>query len=158
MKNERFDYIDIIKGICIIIMVILHSGSGFNKFFNLFNMSTFFICSGYCYNDQYSKSKDEIVVFFIRKLNGLYIPYVICNLVFLITNNLQIKLNLLQGTYLPIEKILVQSLKILLLHGKTELGGPTWFLVTLFGISIIYNLVSYAINKFGKYGIKMHLI
>lgn len=49
VDTNRNPYIDCIKGIAIILMVVGHSGFQFSNWIYLFHMQLFFLCSGYCY-------------------------------------------------------------------------------------------------------------
>ena len=78
MTNEnRLDYIDIYKGIGVILMVMGHIefGKTFDHFIHAFHMPMFFFISGYLYKH---KTKDELsfVSFMINKARALLIPYV----------------------------------------------------------------------------------
>lgn len=71
--HKRIDYIDILKAIGIILMVMGHIsfGTHFYIFIHAFHMPLFFFISGYLYKRKDFKS------FFVGKLKSLLLPYYI---------------------------------------------------------------------------------
>lgn len=127
---KRFDEIDILKSIGIILMVMGHIGFGakFDYWIHAFHMPMFFIISGFLYN-----TKDiSFVDYLKKKIKSLLLPYIIfatghlCIVTF--TNGFKF-----------------DYLKAILLFNTDNMpiAGALWFLTSLFFVDIMY----YFINK-----------
>lgn len=95
MRNSLIDYT---KAIGIILVVIGHSACpiAIKNFIYSFHMPLFFIISGYLIPPTCFKNK---VCFFKRKFKGLYIPFVIWSIVFLLLHNTFIHIGILNDVY-----------------------------------------------------------
>lgn len=84
--RERNKWLDIAKGITIILMVVGHSSipERASNFIYAFHMPLFFIASGWCTN----WDKDGLILFIRRKSKSLLIPFVIYSCIVLITKKL----------------------------------------------------------------------
>ena len=74
-KHERIDFVDLTKGICIILVVMSHIGGAFdqldyNSMLSCFRMPLYFFISGIFF-----KSYEGLFGFVIRKINKLIIPF-----------------------------------------------------------------------------------
>ena len=74
-KNKRIDFVDLTKGVCIILVVMAHIGGAFEKLdyhsmIASFRMPLYFFISGIFF-----KSYEGLFGFFIRKINKLIIPF-----------------------------------------------------------------------------------
>lgn len=76
--TDRDKSIDILKGIAMILVVYGHTWPFCRNFIYLFHMAVFMMASGYCY-----RTRIDVLStwekYIIRKLKGLYIPFVVCN-------------------------------------------------------------------------------
>lgn len=119
-------------------MVVLgHACSPASHFTSQFHMPLFFIISGYLFN-----SRNTVKEFIIRKINSLYLPFVIWNLLFI---GLTIVKNILTST--PTLGYAVKAaIKTLLTLDKHVHLGATWFLGALFVMSVLYKLCDTYIN------------
>lgn len=158
--------IDIIKGLGILSVLAFHSEAPLPTWITLFHMAIFFIASGYCYNPNYSDSTNSLKLFIKKRLKSLYLPYIICMVLYSILHNTFINLNIytdnpeiinIVGTnfghttpYWSLSENLTNIIKILLLHGDAELGGAMWFFATLFEISILYILIEFCLKHLLK--------
>lgn len=73
--NKRIDFVDLTKGICIILVVMAHIDGAFAKFdessmISCFRMPLYFFISGIFF-----KSYEGFAGFLIRKINKLLIPF-----------------------------------------------------------------------------------
>ena len=160
---NRDQNIDLVKGVCIILMVMGHAGAPFRDFIYLFHMAVFFIVAGYLYNTKYSDSFPGVMSFWIKRLNSLYKPFVLWNIFYLLLNNIFIKYNIytdnplflltVEGkdrgisSILSVADIFNKSLGILTFGSRPQLSSASWFLVVLFSISILYASIEYVIKK-----------
>ena len=65
-----------------------HSHSPITKWICMFHMTTFFMISGYLFNDKNIISFQDVFEYIKRKIRSLYLPYIIFNGVAIVTNNL----------------------------------------------------------------------
>ena len=139
---QRLDWLDMAKGIGMILVVYGHSYGPSNYYVYLFHMPLFFILSGFLFN-----SEHNFRTYLYKKFTGLYIPFAGWNFIVMI-----IRLIAAQQSGLLTQKLLdgrVENMKLMFLTvGKDgEYMGATWFLGSLFVISIVYKLVDMIIPE-----------
>ena len=164
IKKARIKEIDILKALAIIGMVLGHAGAPFTHFIYLFHMAVFIIASGFVYKGVSTGKISDIWRFVLKKLKQLYLPFVICNSIFVLLNNLFIKLNIytdnadvllyVTGGHVSTHNKLglVEIIKNIfygfLFKGSTTMGGALWFLAILFFVFILYCFFDFIITKF----------
>ena len=163
MSSVRFDKIDIIKAIGIILMVCGHCNAPFTGWLYMFHMPIFFIASGYCWNSYNARNFSSTARYIWKKIKSLYIPYVVFNGTFAVLQDLFVKINVYTDNPLFLEKAgtgalygllfeesfsatLMSIKNCLLLNNSEQLGGATWFVGTLILISIFHCVYEYFIN------------
>lgn len=143
VKNRNLEK-DVMKGILIFLVVLAHAQGPAHKFIYLFHMSCFFIISGYFWKDKYVDGASSFLVFFRRKMNSLYKPFVLYNIIFLIISI--IFPILVSNTYendFSYPFFIGSVIKIFLLRGRSQLCDSTWFLSTLLQVTILYSMLIY---------------
>jgi fucose 4-O-acetylase-like acetyltransferase len=130
-KENKIEWIDTVKGIGIISVIISHllEDGLVANFINIFHMPLFFFISGYLFKPD----KDNRKKFFLKKIIHLVVPYLSFLLMILVVQHF------VQQT--PFNK---SSIK-LFLWGGTELRGWTatfWFVSCLFFTQQIFKLLS----------------
>jgi len=143
MNNKRVKWIDIAKGIGIILVVLGHSNWFFaqatttmfiQKYIYSFHMPLFFFLSGYLFiKEKYPSFK----AFFIKKVKTLLIPYFffsILSVLFIVILNLKNLDNLISFK--------TAIIQIFYLKSTVVWNEPLWFLVCLFVVEIIYYFLS----------------
>lgn len=157
-KKKRNEYMDIAKGIAIILMVAGHCDGGgvVNNFVNLFHMALFIFISGFFFKFKIVNVK-EFIYFLKKRILSLYIFYLKFELSFYLLTNIFFKIGFLSSAVLYGDKIitpissyqqfLIQILKILILMGREPFCGAFWFIVTLIFINIMYGIIVYISNK-----------
>lgn len=129
--KDRIEYIDLAKGICILLVVLDHiSGSGYfldgnyplNDIFEQTRMPLYFILSGLFFKDYAGGIRE----FLLRKFNRILVPY----LFFL-------------GLYVA----LVKAVYLLTGYILGEIWAPLWFLLCLFWMNVIFATVYYAVRQ-----------
>jgi len=137
--KKRLDYMDIVRGICIIYMIAGHVGFG-NKFFDhyihAFHMPLFFIVSGFFY-----KRKNESLLLFIKKISKkVLVPYLIWSFVALIIDNY---------TLLGRHTGFLHGLKIIFTTNNNEIpiAGALWFLTAFLICNIIFKILDMTIKN-----------
>lgn len=132
MRNEN---IDVVKGVCIILMVIGHSGCPdmLRSFIYCFHMPCFFLVSGYLFRDEHYTQPKQ---FIWKRCKSLYWPFVKWSFLFLLFHNIFCSLYFYPSCY-GISDFLTKSVKIVTMTGSEQLLGGFWFLKELFYSSII---------------------
>lgn len=135
---KRVQWIDIFKGIAILLMVIGHAASPFNGYIYLFHMGAFLFISGYT-----SKlNKVSLDILFLKKILGLLLPYyslsIISIFLLALLHSLGIYDNLFGNNYIEIKgaiKLLFDG------YNVSTFLGATWFLIVLFNVFIVQKLL-----------------
>ncbi|HVT01497.1 MAG TPA: acyltransferase family protein [Patescibacteria group bacterium] len=160
-KVERVEYMDIVKGIAILLVVVGHAGSPFQNFIYLFHMAAFFCVSGYFYKDHYSSNLIKMIK---RRIKSLYLPFLSFELLFLCLHNLFYALNIysnklvyfgeIEHLYKPFD-YLKNLVFIFTFHNTEQLLKPFWFLISLFVVNVLFSIISYlTTERLKKHGEK----
>ena len=93
-KIDHNNYVAIAKALAIMLMVIGHSGCPkiVGKTIYLFHMPFFFICSGLFFSPHSEMAK--LKQFILRKVKGIYLPFIKWCLLFTLLHNLFYHLNI----------------------------------------------------------------
>lgn len=166
--SYRNKNIDLIKGICIILMVLGHTpfiylpGCGFMY---LFHMAVFFIASGFLFNDKYSDNIRSIGKFYYKKIKGLWLPFFLFTEAYVLLNNLFLDLHIYitnvpdrfdqslfyaQSHYFILKDIVLSLPYTFLMDNSTHMGGALWFVQVLFFVLILYASFDFLIKKIIK--------
>lgn len=136
--NNRIIFVDLAKGICICLVVLLHvygesAGSAF-EIMNMFRMPLYFVLSGLFF-----KPYSGFSSFTKKKVNKLLIPFLITYIVICVPSIL-----------LFTKEISIQSFwTIDSLKPNLGINGAAWFLLCLF----FQNMIFYLIFKVSKHNI-----
>ena len=140
MEEKRDNTVTYVKAIGIVLMVLGHlvpSDMVLRKAIFTFHMPLFFIMSGYCFKEKYL---DDAKQFVVRKIKGIYVPFVAFSLVFLALHNVFCQWNFYDPEWLYGWKdYLWESSRIVTRMSHNEgLLGTFWFLKELFWGNIIF--------------------
>lgn len=147
-QNNRIRYMDILKGLAIIMVVMGHCDAKGGKLIYLFHMPLFFFISGYFYNKNYS-----FKVILKKRIKSLYLPFLKYEILFLILHNIFYKLDIYSlNSNSPIGKYSFQAalnrlFHILLFDGSEMLLSPFWFLTCLFVTTLIFTIIVKTTDK-----------
>lgn len=143
-ENRRIDFVDLTKGICIILVVMAHIGGAFNKFDNdsiiaSFRMPLYFFISGIFF-----KSYEGFLGFFLRKINKLIIPFtffyigafLLKYIVFVVAP---------KAFQMPVSWS--ELLLVFQGHDLIKFNPPIWFLIALFNCNILFYLLHFLREK-----------
>ncbi len=135
MGQNRNCALDIAKAICIILMVIGHSGCPdyLHRFIYMFHMPCFFFISGYLLNDKYLTN---LKTGLWRKIKGSYFPFIKWSTIFLLLHNVFAYLHIYDASY-SLKEIAIKFVRILTMTGSEQLLGGFWFLISLCWASIV---------------------
>lgn len=158
--NNNSD-ITCVKGIGIILMVLGHCSCSLpyvTQIIYMFHMPLFFFFSGYCFKEQYYYQPQK---FLLRRIKGLYWPYVKWSLIFLLFHNLFFYLNIYNSTYgtnmgsdhiYSMQEFLFKAYTITThMTGHEQLIGGYWFLRALFYGSILSFFSLFVTHKISKF-------
>ena len=152
---ERYKVIDVIKGYGICLMVCGHSGAPFTNWIYLFHMALFFIASGYLWNERNAETKKNVVQYVKRKVKSLWLPFVLINVFFTVTQNFFLKIGIYStdagASVLPVVSLdtsatIKKVIGNIIFSGGSQLAGATWFLRSLFCITIINAIITYLLK------------
>lgn len=131
-KKIRFKYVDILRGIGIVFMIMGHVGFGgkFDRYIHSFHMPLFFCVSGYLF-----KIKNEVSIhkLIINKVQKLLIPYMFfasVNYIFWLLFESDGR-NLLD----PLIRLVTYN------TSKLPIGSAIWFLTAIFWVEVFYLLI-----------------
>lgn len=143
---------DIVKALCIILMVLGHCYATIDNcvgnFIYLFHMGVFFFISGYFLKREEQSPIRHSLQFILRKVRSIYLPYIGFNLLFLLFHNVFYSWHITPEHYASADFVEC-AWKILTLNGYVEspLMVPSWFLRTLFFSVILAHLIVNYIPK-----------
>lgn len=155
--NSRFEELDIMKGILIVLVVLGHTNTPLTRWIYSFHMAAFFVISGYLWNDRHARSSKDALNYIISRMKRLYLPFVAVNIVYVLLNNLFVKIGFYTtdpsflelttdwpvqqsiSSVFGIKRIVIDCIKSVgLMSGSARLVGTCWFLSTLFIVSLIH--------------------
>lgn len=125
ITRTRINYVDIMKGIGIVLVVLGHTmlTPDIKRYIYSFHMPLFFFISGYVFKNKQSIKNTDFIK---NKAKRLLIPYVMFVLI---------------SMPLTIKQLGINPQKIInsfLLYGETSWNTPIWFLFSMFITSLIY--------------------
>lgn len=141
--NSKNNYISIAKALGIILMVVGHSGcpTAICKFIYLFHMPLFFVCSGYFFKD--ISDWPSLHSFYLKRMKGLYWPYLRWSLLFLLLHNTFRHIHITESVIYQKEDYIRQLIKMIFMTDYELLIRPFWFIKELFFASLIVATVSF---------------
>lgn len=136
-QGKRLEFVDCAKGIGIILVVLGHTRFPYlRNIIYSFHMPLFFILSGYLFQDR--KLEVSFSKYLIKRLNGLYLPFLKFSIFYLLFNNFFVSIGFLSSEYryegAQFLKVLIENLFFL---SDSQFSGTFWFIRNLFGIEII---------------------
>ncbi len=143
--GERIIWVDIARGICILLMVAGHTLSPFGTLIYLFHIPAFFILSGFtCAGERLGLGR-----YAWEKAKRLMLPFFAVNLFFVLLAAAASALGLSGLFMAQREPGLAARLAALfsLYPGTPQLGGATWFLPVLFLAEILYRVFGFVCAK-----------
>lgn len=135
-QKKRIEFIDLAKGVCILLVVLGHCGVDFAiPGFVMMRMPLYFILSGLFFKDY-----GGLLDLTIKKINKIFIPflffYVIAYIPFYIFE-----------AYKP--GLIISDARGIfdVFNNRQFFNGPIWFLLTLFWVNIIFCIISLNIKR-----------
>lgn len=125
--NKRLGWVDLAKGICILIVVFDHCTLGHLHYFAKEQLLSFFMPLFFLLSGLFFRPYENFWAFLKRKINKLMVPFVF----FLVLTSM---LPFLIGhRYIPWEDYLFESIIVY--------NSPLWFLLCLFFVSIMFYFI-----------------
>lgn len=150
-QEKRLEFVDYAKGIGIILVVLGHTRFPYARnIIYSFHMPLFFMLSGYLFQDK--KLEVSFLQYLIKKLKGLYLPFLKFSIFYLLLNNFFVLIGFLPSNYryegAQFLKVLIENLFFL---SDSQFSGTFWFIRNLFAIEIlmffIYKMGCGIVNK-----------
>jgi fucose 4-O-acetylase-like acetyltransferase len=134
-NTQRNATLDIAKGICIILMVIGHSGSPtyLHDFLYKFHMPCFFFISGWLFSDKYLEDYKTGLRY---KGWSIYKTYLKWELIFLVCHNLFAACGFYKDAY-SVPSFAINAVRVILMSPTEQLVGGYWFLISLFWATVL---------------------
>lgn len=147
-KPARDISLDIAKAICIILMVIGHSGCPkyLSDFMYLFHMPCFFFISGLLFSEKYFTNLSFGIK---KKLKSYYIPFIKWQLLFLLFHNVFASCHIYDNSFALID-FAKRGLRIVSMFGGEQLLGGFWFLISMTWAALIAVAFCYMLSKYNK--------
>lgn len=146
MDNMRVASVSIAKAFAIILMVLAHTMFSVvgDRVINMFHMPVFFFFAGFCFKEEYLNNFKS---FAIKKIKGLYFPYVKFSILFLLMHNVFFYLNIYNDMFgwqgkvsyeYGLNDVILRVFHILTgMWDHEQLLGGFWFIGTLFWASFL---------------------
>ena len=136
--KQRIEYIDVLRGLGIIIMIMGHVGFGgkFDRFIHTFHMPLFFFISGYLFTKRDSFSMVSLVK---KKARQLLIPYICFGIFHYIIWVLFVRTT--QSFSTPLISLVSYNTK------NMPIAGALWFFTALFFTEVFYSFFTYRIHN-----------
>lgn len=134
MQKQREEYIDLVRGIGIVLMILGHIplSARYDHFIHAFHMPMFFLISGYFFKKPSTVSDVHIAL--KKRARNLLIPYVIFGAMYYI---IWIVFVHNEDVLSPLRSILLSNT-----DDYMPIGGALWFLTCLFIADAIYNVLN----------------
>lgn len=130
-RGGHDDFVDLLKGIGIGLVVIGHSGFIYSNIIYLFHMALFFIVSGYCYREKSISLRSWMR----KKIRSLWLPHFLSVLIVSLITDVLLSLHIVSPEVsdpFTVKKFVLDIIKASLFGGGNQLLGANWFLRTLF--------------------------
>lgn len=133
MKTERENYIDVVRGIGIVLMILGHIplSAQFDHFIHAFHMPMFFLISGFFFHK--SSSWADAVSSIKKKARKLLIPYVVFGAVYYFIWCVFVRN---ENPLLPLKSVVFSNT-----DNHMPIGGALWFLTCMFLADTGYRLI-----------------
>lgn len=130
MENKRLSWIDVLKGIGIIFVVLGHTHILFREYIYSFHMPLFFFISGYLF----ISNKYGLVEFFKKKFKTILVPYIFLSF-------LSIIISFVVSNQEADVSVTFKEL-VLSTRNHISINQTLWFLTTLFIVEILFYTLS----------------
>lgn len=164
--KERIEWVDIYKGIAIILVVLGHATGKFNSWIYQFHMAAFFFISGYL--SSIEKKNDFSIL--VKKFLTIMLPLYVLSFFGIILNTIIDKAGYYELLFGEPFIGFGESIAKLIINGQNFIQylGTLWFLIALFGVELLtcllYQLngkklnILYFLESVGIYGVGQWMV
>ncbi|HII4514740.1 acyltransferase family protein [Clostridium perfringens] len=151
-KKDQIRYINVLKALGIISVVMGHAGSPITNEIYLYHMALFFFITGYLYKESY---ENNFKTFFWKRVKSLYIPFVMFQIIFVLIRNILINIYVYDSAklgYINSFSDFIYYLKYIITfnYSGDSMLGAIWFLKALFFVNILYLIFNITLKKLFK--------
>lgn len=130
-RKERYPFIDLLKGVCIVLVVLHHNDSIFPQL-SLLRMPLYFFLGGLFFS-----TYESFQVFVIKRINRLMVPFLFFFLLSLAYQVVGCSLKSDFSHLMPSQ----------VFNEKLMVNTPLWFLISLFEVTMLYYPISFIKNS-----------
>lgn len=151
-NKTRDSYIDAVKGVGIISVVLGHACGNVNigkytlpigPFVYLYHLAIFAFCTGYVY-----KSNSETIwVYVARRLKSMYCPFVLYSVIYIACRNIFIGMGILEAEPYDVGGGIIALTNIVAFNGCGELLGALWFVPMFFFSNVFFSFIDKSVNS-----------
>lgn len=148
--SKRNQFVDILKAIGIISIVIGHSCwsiTGMNiligPFVYSYHLMIFMVVSGYLYNPEKINNIKELLKYIFKLFLKMLKIFFLYNLFFVVMHNIFLELNMINGNYYSWQTISKNIVDGLLFKSTEPFMGAFWFIYMMLISKILYNITSF---------------
>lgn len=163
MDTNRNIFIDVIKAIGIISIVIGHSSWRLPEFSNFpigpfvytYHLMIFLFVAGFCFKREYAQNLELYIGKRIISLSSFFVVY---SIIFIVLHNVFIKLGLIEGNAISeISEFLTRIAQVFTLNISENLLGAFWFVPLLLFAYIFFGLL-YSLAERLPYSLLWHIL
>ena len=141
--KERNSFVDILKCIGIISIVIGHCCSYKIPFINIslikfvysYHIMIFVFIVGYCFNEKNVKNYDKYI---LKKIYTVFKWIIIYNTIFILSHNLFVKIGIIDSSYYTLRVMVEKIINAISLNTGETLLGAFWFMPWYLFCSIVF--------------------
>lgn len=134
VRRERIEYIDLAKGICILLVMILHLIPATTEYSDQIGLECLRMPLYFCLSGLFFKDYGGIKNFFLKKTNNILIPFLAWYLISYFIFYL--------GAYTVMNELEMKHHFSDIIQGNPIYNGPIWFLICLFWSNIIFFIIN----------------
>ena len=140
-KTTRLAWMDVMRGLLVLSVVVGHATGRYNIFIYQFHMGAFFLVSGYMSQPE----RKTVFQTFFHRFFSTYLPVLSAFVAFLTVTVILVKTNLYSAFFddtLPFIGI-GSTIQEFIFHGRDYVWwlGATWFILTLFTASMVNRVI-----------------
>lgn len=157
--RKRAGYIDVARGIAIILVVVHHTGNlwkPFDLFYTLFFMPLFMFISGFVSSENKISDFKSLLAHLKKRIVKLYFFYVKWELIYLLLTNFFLRIGFYSTEVVYTDKkvepvtsvgmLFKKIVGIVFLMGREPFCGAFWFIISLIFIIFGYSVINFAVN------------
>lgn len=151
-SKPRDNYIDAVKGVGIISIVLGHACWNVNvgkyiipvgPFVYLYHLAIFAFCTGYVYKP----NEENIWSYISRRLKSMYFPFIQYSIMYIVCRNIFIKMGILEATPYNIGEMIIAFTNIVSFNSCGELIGALWFVPMFFFSVVFYAFIEKSVSR-----------